>query len=43
MKLTRSAFASLMGVTRQTVGGWIADGHLGPPATTGDGRVALYA
>jgi hypothetical protein len=38
MKVTRSAFAALMGVTRQTVGGWIADGHLGPPATAGEGR-----
>jgi hypothetical protein len=38
MKVTRSAFAALMGKTRQTVGGWIRDGHLGPPAVAGEGR-----
>jgi hypothetical protein len=36
--ITRSAFAILSGVSRQTVGGWIRDGHLTPPAVVGEGR-----
>jgi DNA-binding XRE family transcriptional regulator len=38
MLVTRSAFARLMGVTRQTVGAYVADGHLLPPAIIGEGR-----
>jgi hypothetical protein len=38
MKITRAAFAALTSVSRQTVGGWIRDGHLTPPATIGEGR-----
>jgi hypothetical protein len=38
VRVTRAAFANLVGVTRQTIGGYIKDGHLRPPAIVGEGR-----